>query len=49
MDFVFKRNYRGTTKAVLLDWAGTTMDYGCYAPSVVFVNVYKRYGMDITM
>ena len=49
MDFVYHRNYRGKLKAVILDWAGTTMDYGCYAPAVVFVEVYKRKGVPISM
>src|SRR5947209_4557694 len=49
MDFVFHRSYRGPLKAVILDWAGTTMDYGCFAPAVVFVEVYKRKGVPITM
>lgn len=49
MDFIFKRAYRGPLKAVLLDWAGTTMDYGCYAPAVVFVEVYKRQGVPISI
>ena len=34
---------------VILDWAGTTMDYGCYAPAVVFVEVYRRNGVEISM
>ncbi len=49
MEFVFQRSYRGPLKAVLLDWAGTTMDYGCYAPAVVFIEVYKRQGVPITI
>src|SRR6266567_1272680 len=49
MDFLFKRIYRGPLKAVLLDWAGTTLDYGCFAPAVVFIEVYKRKGVEITM
>lgn len=49
MDFVFQRSYRGPLKAVLLDWAGTTMDYGCMAPAVVFIEVYKRHGVHITI
>ena len=49
MDFVYRRNYRGKLKAIILDWAGTTMDYGCYAPAVVFVEVYKRKGVPISM
>ena len=49
MDFIFKRAYRGPLKAVLLDWAGTTMDYGCFAPAVVFIEVFKRKGVEITV
>jgi phosphonoacetaldehyde hydrolase len=48
MDFVFQRTYRGQLKAVILDWAGTTLDYGCFAPAVVFVEVFKRHGIPIT-
>ena len=49
MDFVFQRSYRGPLKAVILDWAGTTMHYGCFAPAVVFMEVYRRQGVDITI
>ena len=49
MNFVFHRSYRGPLKAVILDWAGTTMDYGCYAPAVVFIEVYKRKGVPISI
>jgi len=34
---------------VILDWAGTTLDYGCYAPAVVFIEVFKRRGVEIAM
>lgn len=49
MEFYFQRSYRGPLKAILLDWAGTTMDYGCYAPAVVFVQVYERKGVPISV
>ena len=49
MDFYFQRTYRGPLKATLLDWAGTTMDYGCFAPAVVFVAVYEKYGVPISV
>jgi phosphonoacetaldehyde hydrolase len=49
MSFVYQRSYRGELKGVILDWAGTTMDYGCYAPAVVFIEVFKRKGIDITI
>ena len=32
MQFYFPRSYRGPLRAILLDWAVRTMDYGCYAP-----------------
>jgi phosphonoacetaldehyde hydrolase len=49
MTFVYQRSYRGPIKAVILDWAGTTMDFGCMAPAVVFVDVYKRKQVPISM
>ncbi len=49
MDFAFARSYRGPLKGIILDWAGTTMDYGCYAPAVVFVEVYKRKQVPISI
>lgn len=49
MEFNYRRSYQGPLKAVILDWAGTTMDYGCYAPAVVFVQVFERQGVPITM
>jgi phosphonoacetaldehyde hydrolase len=49
MTFTYQRSYRGKIQAVLLDWAGTTMDFGCMAPAVVFVEVFKRKGVPISM
>ena len=37
------------TKAVLLDWAGTTVDYGSRAPTQVFVEIFRRRGVEITV
>lgn len=48
-EFKFARQYRGKLQAALLDWAGTTMDYGCYAPAVVFIEVYQRKGVTISI
>jgi phosphonoacetaldehyde hydrolase len=48
-DFSYTRTYRGPVQAVLLDWAGTTMDFGCMAPAVVFVEVFRRQGVPISM
>src|SRR6266545_4563742 len=49
MSFSYRRTYRGPIEAVLLDCAGTTMDFGCMAPAVVFVQVYERQKVPITM
>ena len=27
------------TEAVIFDWAGTTVDYGCFAPVGAFINL----------
>jgi phosphonoacetaldehyde hydrolase len=47
-DFAYTRVYRGPVQAVLLDWAGTTMDFGCIAPAVAFVEVFRRQGVPIS-
>jgi len=39
----------GRLKAVILDWAGTVVDYGSCAPADVFVEVFARHGVPITM
>jgi phosphonoacetaldehyde hydrolase len=49
MTFNYHRSYRGKIQAVVLDWAGTVMDFGCIAPAIVFVEVFKRHGVPITM
>ncbi len=49
MMFSYARAYRGKIKAVILDWAGTTIDFGCMAPAVVFVEVYRRQHVPISM
>ncbi len=36
-------------QGVLLDWAGTTIDYGSRAPAQVFVEIFRRRGIDITL
>ncbi len=36
-------------EAVIFDWAGTTVDYGCMAPVQAFVEVFKHFGIEPTM
>jgi len=49
MTFNYRRSYHGGISAVMLDWAGTTMDFGCMAPAVVFIEVYKRKNVPISI
>jgi phosphonoacetaldehyde hydrolase len=43
------RGYRGPLRAVVLDWAGTTVDHGSRAPVAVFVEVFERRGVPISV
>lgn len=43
------RRYVGPIQGVILDWAGTTMDFGCLAPPVAFIEAYRRHGVDVTL
>ena len=36
-------------KAAIFDWAGTTVDFGCCAPAAVFLEVFKRKGIEVTL
>ncbi len=46
---VINRPYKGNVRAVIFDWAGTVCDYGCMAPAVVFVEVFREYGVKISL
>ncbi len=48
-DYVYNRSYRGKVKGIILDWSGTTADAYVIAPAVVFVDVFKRHGVEISM
>lgn len=36
-------------EAVIFDWAGTTVDYGCFAPVQAFINAFKKFGITPTV
>lgn len=36
-------------KAVIFDWAGTTVDYGCFAPVQAFMETFRAAGVEPTM
>jgi phosphonoacetaldehyde hydrolase len=49
MNELYRKNYAGKLQGVIFDWAGTTVDYGCFAPTGVFIEVFRQKGIDITM
>jgi len=48
-NFVYERSYRGKVKALILDWSGTVADAYVLAPAVVFTEVFKKHGVEISM
>ena len=48
-DYVYTRRYHGPVQALILDWSGTTADAYVIAPAVVFFEVFKKHGVDISM
>jgi phosphonoacetaldehyde hydrolase len=49
MPFDHAHRYLGPLKAVVLDWAGTTVDYGCMAPVATFMQAFAETGVPITV
>ncbi|KAH3750713.1 phosphonoacetaldehyde hydrolase-like [Dreissena polymorpha] len=47
--FRFVRQYVGGLKAAILDWSGTTADKYVIAPAVVFVEVFEKHKVPISM
>ena len=35
-------------EAVIFDWAGTTVDYGCFAPVQAFIEAFRHFGIEVT-
>ncbi|GIO22207.1 phosphonoacetaldehyde hydrolase [Oceanobacillus sp. J11TS1] len=36
-------------EGVIFDWAGTTIDFGCFAPVNAFITVFKNAGIEVTI
>ncbi|MFQ3566273.1 MAG: phosphonoacetaldehyde hydrolase [Aggregatilineales bacterium] len=47
MTFMRRQPYCGPLRAVIFDWAGTMVDYGCFAPVAVFVEIFRQRGIEI--
>ena len=49
MTITYTRRYTGPLQAVVLDWAGTTVDHGCMAPAETFIAAFAAYGVEISV
>jgi len=49
MDQSNRTKFSGPLKAIILDWSGTTADAHVLAPAVVFVDVFEKHGVPISM
>ena len=49
LEYVYTRGYRGRVKGLVLDWSGTTADAYVLAPAVVFVEVFSKQNVEISM
>ncbi|MCD8820988.1 phosphonoacetaldehyde hydrolase [Staphylococcus gallinarum] len=36
-------------KGIIFDWAGTTVDFGCFAPVHVFIDIFNEVGIEVTI
>lgn len=36
-------------KAVIFDWAGTTIDYGCFSPLAAFIHAFDEFGLNLSI
>lgn len=42
-------HYAGPVQAVILDWAGTAVDHGCFGPVAVFLRAFASFGLEPTV
>ena len=47
--FIRNAPYTGPIQAVILDWAGTTVDYGCMGPAAVFVEAFRQFDIAVSV
>jgi phosphonoacetaldehyde hydrolase len=47
--FADQRRYTGPVRAVVLDWAGTVVDFGCMAPAAVFQRIFEEAGVPVSV
>ena len=47
--FIRTKRYRGPVQAVVLDWAGTGIDHGCFGPVQPIVEAFARHGVELDL
>lgn len=47
--FHYKRSYTGKLQAIVHDWAGTVVDYGCHAPIQAVLETFRRHQIEPTI
>ncbi len=40
---------RDKIDGIIFDWAGTTVDYGCFAPVCAFLKSFEEAGIELTL
>ncbi len=48
MSFIYRRSYVGPIQAIITDWAGTTVDFGCMAPVMAFQQAFAAAGVPVS-
>ena len=48
-EFVYKRTYKGKVRGLILDWSGSVADAYVIAPAIVFVEVFAKQGVEVSM
>ena len=47
--YIHTAPYKGKVQAVVLDWAGTTVDHGCLGPTDVFRRAFARHEVEVNL
>lgn len=44
-------NYKSPEQlqAIILDWAGTVVDFGSFAPTQIFVEAFAEFGVEVSL
>ncbi len=48
MSYMYDRRYVGPVEAIITDWAGTTVDFGCMAPVMAFQRAFAGAGVAVS-